>query len=238
MAAIDFPASPTNGQQFTAASGVTYIWLASPGIWYQTASPIAFVGATPPASPGAGQLWFNSDASIGGGTLYVWYVDPNTSQWVPASPAATPGSLIQTVFVETGAVATGTTIIPQDDTIPQITEGTEFMTCTITPRSATSKLIIEVTAVISNSTVAAVGLALFQDAGANAIACAIWINPTASFANTVSFRHVMTSGTTSTTTFRFRAGPSTAATLSFNGQTGVRVFGGVMASSIVIQEVA
>ena len=97
MTAIDFPASPTNGQQFTAASGVTYIWLASPGIWYQTASPIAFVGVTPPSSPGAGQMWFNSDNSVGGGTLYVWYVDPNTSQWVPASPAAAPAVLVPKV---------------------------------------------------------------------------------------------------------------------------------------------
>jgi hypothetical protein len=44
---------------------------------------------TPPVSPLDGQLWFNSDASTGGGTLYIRYNDGNTSQWVPASPPTT-----------------------------------------------------------------------------------------------------------------------------------------------------
>ena len=38
--------------------------------------------------------------------------------------AGQPGTLIQTVSYQTGAVATGTAVIPNDDTIPQITEGT------------------------------------------------------------------------------------------------------------------
>ena len=55
-------------------------------------------------------------------------------------PPGDPGvGLLQTVSYQTGAVATGTTIIPFDDTIPQITEGNEFMTLAITPRSATSQ---------------------------------------------------------------------------------------------------
>ena len=33
MAAIDFPASPTNGQLFTASNNVVYQWQASPGMW-------------------------------------------------------------------------------------------------------------------------------------------------------------------------------------------------------------
>jgi hypothetical protein len=35
----------------------------------------------PSVTPQAGGLWFDSV----GGQLYVWYVDPNTSQWVPAT---------------------------------------------------------------------------------------------------------------------------------------------------------
>jgi hypothetical protein len=54
----------------------------------------------------------------------------------------------------------------------------------------------------------------------------------------MSFKHTMTSGTTSPTTFRFRAGGNVAGTTTFNGNAGARIFGGVMASSIVIQEVA
>ena len=39
------------------------------------------VSDTPPSSPSAGALWYDSV----GGQLYVWYTDPNTSQWVPAT---------------------------------------------------------------------------------------------------------------------------------------------------------
>jgi hypothetical protein len=47
----------------------------------------------------------------------------------------------------------------------------------------------------------------------------------------------MTSGTTSATTFKVRAGANAAGTTTFNGTAGARLFGGVMASSMVIREV-
>ena len=39
-------------------------------------------GISPPASPEAGNLWYNSDQ----GRLYLYYQDSNSSQWVDASP--------------------------------------------------------------------------------------------------------------------------------------------------------
>ena len=53
---------------------------------------------------------------------------------------------IQTVNVQDGASTSGTTAIPQDDTIPQNTEGDEYMTLAITPVNSNSKLKIEVVA--------------------------------------------------------------------------------------------
>jgi hypothetical protein len=150
-----------------------------------------------------------------------------------------PGAQIQMVSVETGALATGTTIIPTDNTIPQQTEGDQYMSLAITPKSATSKLIIEV---VWNGTSGAIGhmaVALFQDATANALAVAEQYVTTAAGLGAVSFRHIMTSGTTSTTTFKVRAGLGVAGTTTFNGGAGIgALFGGVMASSIVIREVA
>jgi hypothetical protein len=152
---------------------------------------------------------------------------------------ATAGvGVLQTVSFETGAVATGTTIIPFDDTIPQITEGNEYMTLAITPRSATSKLIIEVACMIASNTVGTANTAaLFQDSTANALAAWCMDAANANYRTPIVFTHTMISGTTSSTTFRVRAGANVAGTTSFNGQNGVRLFGGVMASSIVIQEV-
>jgi hypothetical protein len=160
-----------------------------------------------------------------------------TTAFVATAVGTATNKLLQTVSVETGALATGTTQIPFDDTIPQITEGDQYMTLAITPKSATSRLIIEVVLVASSSVTNNLIVALFQDATANALAVTTTTMPTGTSPVTGSLRHAMTSGTTSSTTFRVRAGGNNAGTTTFNGNSGNRNFGGVLASSIVIQEV-
>lgn len=147
------------------------------------------------------------------------------------------GDVVQQVNTQVSAVSTGTTTIPLDDTIPQITEGTEFMTLAITPTSASNILHIDVVFNGSNSTGAGTLIvALFQGATADALACAAQVMANSSVLTHVRFSHRLTAGSTSATTFRVRAGFSTAATVTFNGATGARLFGGTMASSITITE--
>jgi hypothetical protein len=149
------------------------------------------------------------------------------------------GQVLQVVNFQTGEYNSGTTVIPTDDTIPQNTEGTEFMTLAITPTSATSKLLIEVSALLGTSIVNSwvVG-ALFQDTTADALAAVVdWEEVNNAF-NEVTLRHYMTAGTTSTTTFKFRAGIHAAGTVYFNGNNTGRYLGGVAASSITITEIA
>lgn len=43
------------------------------------------VTTTPPASPGVGDLWWDSDTATGGGQMYIWYDDGNSQQWVVAN---------------------------------------------------------------------------------------------------------------------------------------------------------
>jgi hypothetical protein len=176
----------------------------------------------------AGTTWFTAFPTQG-------MVGPQGS----IGPSGPDSKLLQTVSFETGAVATGTTVIPGDDTIPQITEGDQYMTLAITPRSATSKLLIDVTMLLSFS-VAGSGIngALFQDSTANALAASTNFSTTANGAMQFRIHHGMTSGTTSATTFRVRAGGGVAGTTTFNGTGGGRYFGGAMASSIVIREEA
>jgi hypothetical protein len=145
--------------------------------------------------------------------------------------------IAQVVNTETGAVATGTTTIPLDDTIPQNTEGDQYMSLAVTPTNALSTLLIDVVLVCSSSVAGEPIVALFQDTTANALAAASVRADSGGTMMTVSFRHKMTAGTTSATTFKVRAGPDTAGTLTFNGRSGARLFGGVMASSITIIEV-
>jgi hypothetical protein len=149
------------------------------------------------------------------------------------------GKIAQVVNTQTGAVATGTTTVPADDSIPQNTEGDEYMTLAITPTNSSSTLVIEVTLVAASSAATSTLLtaALFQDSTANALAAAGQTTGGAGTVQNIKFAHKMTAGTTSATTFKVRAGASAAGTTTFNGSAGSRVYGGVMASSITITEI-
>lgn len=145
---------------------------------------------------------------------------------------------VQRVSTLTGAVATGTTVIPADDTIPQNTEGDQYMSLAITPKASANILVITVACNISANSGEGPCVALFQDSTANALAAArggVSINGQ-NFPAVVTFNHIMTAGTTSATTFKVRAGSTAAGTNTFNGSAGSRLYGGIMASSIVITE--
>jgi hypothetical protein len=154
------------------------------------------------------------------------------------SPSVASGSTVQVVNVLDTAVATGTTTIPEDDTIPQNTEGDEYMTLAITPTSSSNKLLIEVVVFVSHSAAnAPKHAALFQDSTANALATGSHFEDTAGGATPVVFSYYMTAGTTSSTTFKVSAGSNLAGTTTFNGLTGSRLFGGTYTSSITITEI-
>jgi len=147
--------------------------------------------------------------------------------------------VIQVVNTTDGEVATGTTPLPLDDTIPQNTEGDEYITRIITPTNAGNTLIIEtVINISSTNSDNSMQIALFQDSVANALA-ATWAarDGTTTAECQVTLRHVMVAGSTSAITFKVRAGTSSAGTTTFNGQSSARIFGGVMSSSITITEV-
>jgi hypothetical protein len=148
------------------------------------------------------------------------------------------GDIIQAKYSATGAVATGTTALPFDDTIPQNTEGDEFQSLAVTPSSAINLLRIVSVSELSQSTGGTVlCAALFQDSVVNALAARYHsaegvaaISP-----HGAMLQHVMQAGTVSSTTFKVRAG-SSAGTVTFNGTGGARRFGGVMNSFIEIHE--
>jgi hypothetical protein len=129
-----------------------------------------------------------------------------------------------------------TPVIPADNTIPQNTEGTQVLTLSITPKLATSNLRIIFSGMFSKG--AATGqttVALFQDSNANALAAKCWDQTVASSCTGI-IDYTMTSGTTSSTTFKIRAGPA-ANTLYCNGADGgVQWLGGVGATILTIEE--
>jgi hypothetical protein len=189
-----------------------------------------------PTQTGNANKFLQTDA-----TNVSWQAVDLSTDITGVLPAAnnTAGAVVQTVNTITGAVATGTVAaIPLDDTIPQITEGEQYMTLAITPLSATNKLKIEVVWIgASNATSPFLTVALFQDSTANALACANQVSDQNGI-ETIKFTHYMVAGTTSSTTFRVRAGSTGVSTITFNGRTGGRLYGGVLASSITIHEIA
>ncbi len=155
------------------------------------------------------------------------------------SPASImPGALVQVAANSTTAVSTGTTLIPLDDTIPQITEGDQYMTQAITPKSSTNLLVNEATIMLSNSAVTQhMCVALFQDSTANALAAVDHYEASADGPMVITLRHTMTAGTTSATTFRIRAGANNAGTTTFNGRSAGRLYGAITKSSMTITEI-
>jgi len=147
--------------------------------------------------------------------------------------------VVQTVNTTDSAVATTAATTPlQDDSIPLISEGAEFMTRTITPLNTNNILKIEVVVNIAQSdSTADVTIALHQDAVTNALAAVVGTTVvTNRLEGPKTFTHYMTAGTTSLITFRVRMGSDAANTITFNGVSGGRIYGGVMESSITVTE--
>jgi hypothetical protein len=149
------------------------------------------------------------------------------------------GSVLQVVNYSFGTYTNTTAQIPIDNTIPQNTEGTELMTVSITPTSSSNKLIIDVLVNACNDNSGrSQTIALFQDSTANALNASWAYQPSGGTVpmSQMIIKHYMTAGTTSSTTFKVRYGPSSLTTFAVNGD-GSQKFGGVFISSITITEV-
>jgi hypothetical protein len=75
MPALDFPSSPTNGQVYGQ-----YTYDSTKGAWRVSSNSLTSVISSPtaPSSPVAGNVWYNTND----GSMYVYYNDGDTSQWV------------------------------------------------------------------------------------------------------------------------------------------------------------
>lgn len=204
-------------------------------------------------TPGSGIFTFTT-APVTGDIIRTNYQfstgasgNAQTVNGIQASATATSGQLypvstgmiLQEVSATTSAVSTGTTNIPLDDTIPQITEGDQYLTVTITPKLANSKIVVRALlfASISVNTSNVIG-AIFNGSNANAIAAAQNYNATSTAPAPVAlYGEVSSIGSTAAVAFTVRAG-GTAGTVTVNGQSGGRQFGTAIKSYITVTEIA
>jgi hypothetical protein len=184
------------------------------------------VGGLPDGTVDAGTLATDSvvTGKIADGTI------------LPADMANGGNKVLQIVNVQSGTVNTGTTTMPIDNTIPQITEGVEYMTLDITPKNASNILIVESIFYGGTSVIGHLTSALFVGTTSDALAATSARLDVANGAITLPLVYKTTSGTTSTLTFRVRAGCNSSGTVTFNGFSGGQKFSSAVKSSITITE--
>ncbi len=158
-----------------------------------------------------------------------------------ALDAGVPVQIVQTDF-SAFASSAGVTI-PYDNTIPQIGEGFEVMTRSITPKFATSDLLVEahIYGSINGSLGEFIG-AMFRDATGNAIAADSVTVPGNGYLALLILRAKVSAASTSATTFRVRLGAAGTQNVAFNGfaaggSGGTEVFSSASKSTLRVTEV-
>jgi hypothetical protein len=150
-----------------------------------------------------------------------------------------PGDTVQTKRTTSGALATGTTVLPFDDTIPQITEGDEYLSRTFTALSAANVLSIHsVTGSISSSLASGniLGWAIFRGGVSNALAAVGQITSSTGGPVQLIVGARELAATTSSITYSARGGAGAAGTTTLNGSGGARRLGGVSTSFLQVDE--
>lgn len=155
-----------------------------------------------------------------------------------AAVAYTPpsGSIVQVAYAKIGSVVTGTNTIPMDDSIPQQSEGVEVVTVSITPTDVLNTLVVEGVVQAAHDSNSDITAALFQDATADALAAAHHYIGGGSKVGGIQVAFDMVAGTTSSTTFKLRAGANGSGNLTINGAASGRYYGGVGYSWIKVTE--
>ncbi len=170
-----------------------------------------------------------------GTSSYVITGAPSSSRTITLPDHSLSKYYVQHVSDTLATFSTNATTMPADDTIPQISEGSQLLSATITPSATSNILIIEAELWIGHSSIGATTHALFQDSTADALAANTYYHSTANAPSIITLRHRMTAGTTSATTFRIRAGGVTGSLL-INGTNSARILGGVGKCILTVTE--
>lgn len=168
-------------------------------------------------------------------TAGTWDATPTRIQLFDQS-VPLPGRTVQLQRTETGAVASNSSSIPNDDTIPQISEGSEYLTKAITSTSAANIHRIGANFYVAGA-VDRLAVALFRDAVSDAMAVVSVVPAGAGYEEVVPLEHCRIAGSTSSITYRLRAAATTGS-ITMNGNGGARKYGGAASSYIFVEEIA
>lgn len=128
-----------------------------------------------------------------------------------------------------------TAAIPLDNTIPQSGEGTQIISFSYTPKSATNKLRFHFSGQFACSTAANAVIAIFTG-GTNAIAATAVYMAGAGFTADGTLDAEAVAGGTSAITISVRVGTA-AGTMRLNGSATAALFGGVSTAMLIVEEI-
>lgn len=197
--------------------------------------------ALAPASPVIG------DIQIYDGTHWIRLARGTNGQVLSMAPSTLPawtdrGQVIQEVIASTLSTSRNSTQIPYDDTIPDVSEGSELFSQAFTPKDTVSSYIeIEAEVNVTAITVDTIIAALFKDASSPAVAAAAVYQDTNNKQKQIRLFYRFTQSGGSLFTMKLRLGTATPVALCVNGIDDgaggvVRRFGGVQLSWMRIRE--
>lgn len=143
------------------------------------------------------------------------------------------GCVLQCLQTTYATRANLTTVIPGDDTVPTSTEGTQVLSQAITPGSSSNKILCNVVIGGGYCDQGPAGVALFR--GSTCIATAF---NDSTISPSISLSYLDSPATTSSTTYSVRVGGATGVTSFYlNGNSSIRLYGGVNVSSLTLSEI-
>jgi hypothetical protein len=153
-----------------------------------------------------------------------------------------PNGVIQTITAQSSSKMSSSAVIPYDNTRPQISEGTEYISLSITPSSTTSILLIQYTCPqwAGNGTQYP-NMAIFRSDQNDALIATAGSTNSAGlgFYSSTNLLVTSTSGTTSALTISLRFGPDSAGTVYMNAKDDdTQQFGGGFICTLSATEIA
>lgn len=176
----------------------------------------------------AGDTMLVQRVAAGWQALAVWRA---SAVDLGASPNEFTNRVVGRAYAEYLANADLATAIPRDDTIPQVTEGTQILALTHTPQAATNRIRIA----CQGFCIAASGyaaIALLRDGVCVQVGRA---TNNASWEVPIGFDYEEAAGTTAPIAYTVRAGASSGA-MRMNGLITGRLYGGAARTTLVLTE--
>lgn len=190
---------------------------------------------------GLTEATFKSTYNMEAGVDYIGFVAPGTSGNVLVSngsswiSSALGGNIKQIITANNTTYAGYSTNIPPDNSIPLISEGTEVLTASITPTSATSKIIaIAHTPIYSGNNGQWFTATIFQE---TTCVQAEQIQPGGYGYMPFNLLATATSGSTSPQTWSVRCGGNGSVAWYINGITSGRQYGGAASLQLILLEI-